>query len=266
MFVSDGPGLRRTGTAQIRFAGVSVVFGGAAGRPLLRVLDGVAFDISRGEFVCIIGPSGCGKSTLLSLVAGYTAPTTGEVLVNGKPIRGPASERVMVFQSPSLFPWLTAEQNVGYGLRLHANSGKSADWQRKVADLLVLVGLKGFEQHYPVELSGGMRQRVEVARALAVDPDILLMDEPLGALDALTRLTMQAELSRIWEQTRKTILFVTHDIEEAVILADRVVVMSSRPASIKEEINIDLPRPRQRDDSGVRSISRRIANLLGVPL
>jgi NitT/TauT family transport system ATP-binding protein len=257
---------QRAEFAQVQFKDVSVVFRNSVSRPPLAVLDGITLDIRRSEFVCIIGPSGCGKSTLLSLLAAYASPTTGEILVNGSPVRSPGSDRVMVFQSAALFPWLTAEQNVAYGLRLKANRVKSGDWQGKVIELFKLVGLQGFEHHYPIELSGGMRQRVEVARALAVNPEILLMDEPLGALDALTRLTMQSELTRIWQQTRKTILFVTHDIEEAVVLADRVIVMTSRPATVKKEITIDLPRPRQRDDAAVRTLSRRIANLLGVSL
>ena len=245
---------------------MSVVFGKQERHEALSVLDRVSFDIRGGEFVSIIGPSGCGKSTLLTLLAGYLAASSGEVLVHGAPVRGPGSERVMVFQSPSLFPWLTAEQNVAYGLELEGNRGKVADRGARVRELLGLVGLGGFERHYPAELSGGMRQRVEVARALAVDPEILLMDEPLGALDALTRLSMQAELTRIWLQTRKTILFVTHDIEEAVVLSDRVLVMTPRPARIGEELAVEWPRPRRRDDPGVRELSRRIANLLGVAL
>jgi NitT/TauT family transport system ATP-binding protein len=248
----------------IRFERVSLTFGNIGRRSALKVLDRVNFDVDAGEFLSIIGPSGCGKSTLLSLVAGYIKPSDGRILVRGKPVLGPGSDRVMVFQSPALFPWLTTAQNIAYGLRLAANRGKARDPKATVAQLLELVGLTGFSEHYPLELSGGMRQRVEIARALAVEPDILLMDEPLGALDALTRRTMQGELIRIWQETGKTILFVTHDIEEAIVMADRVIIMSARPAFVQEEIHIDLPRPRHRVDTRVGTLSRRIAALLGV--
>ena len=253
-------------SAQICFQDVSLTFTSAAGRGTLQVLRGVNFDVASGEFICVIGPSGCGKSTLLSLAAGYMRPTGGTVLVDGKPIVGPGSDRVMVFQTSTLFPWLTAAGNVAYGLRLRTNRTKSADWRSKVVELLHLVGLDGFENHYPAELSGGMRQRVEIARALAVDPEILLMDEPMSALDALTRITMQAELIRIWEKTRKTVVFVTHDIDEAIIMADRILVMQSRPSAVREEIRVDLPRPRHRDDPQLGRLSRHIASLLGVTI
>lgn len=251
---------------QIRFQDVSLAFTNAAGRSALQVLGGVNFDVASGEFICVIGPSGCGKSTLLSLLAGYMRPTGGSILVHGTAIAGPDSDRVMVFQNSTLFPWLTAAGNVAYGLRLRTNHAKAADWRVKVAELLHLVGLDGFENHYPAELSGGMRQRVEIARALAVDPEILLMDEPMSALDALTRITMQAELIRIWQETGKTVVFVTHDIDEAIIMADRILVMGPRPSAVREEIRVDLPRPRHRDDPKLGKLSRHIANLLGVTI
>jgi NitT/TauT family transport system ATP-binding protein len=251
---------------QIRFDQVSLAFGTALGRGTLQVLDAVDFQIRGGEFICIIGPSGCGKSTILSLLAGYLRPNRGRILVGNAPVLGPGSDRVMVFQSTALFPWFTAADNVAYGLRLSTNRSRIGGPRASVDELLDLVGLRGFDRHYPFELSGGMRQRVEIARALAVNPDILLMDEPLGALDALTRLTMQGELIRIWQETGKTILFVTHDIDEAIVMADRVIVMTGRPSRVKEEIAIELPRPRHRDDPNAAALSRRIGNLLGVTI
>jgi len=256
-------GLARTESPLIRFDDVSLTFEAKKLRAPLAVLADVSLDVREGEFVCIIGPSGCGKSTLLSLLAGFFRPTEGRVVVRGTSVREPGSDRAMVFQSSALFPWLTVSNNVSYGLKLKANRAQLGPAD-KVPELLKLVGLEGFGDHYPFELSGGMRQRVEIARALAVNPDILLMDEPLGALDALTRLTMQAELARIWQETRKTILFVTHDIEEAVILADRVVVMSSRPAHVSEDIAVPLPRPRHRGDPQVTELAHYIAELLHV--
>jgi NitT/TauT family transport system ATP-binding protein len=260
------PSMSDADPVQIRFNNVSLSFATSKRRGVLAVLEHVDFAVRSGEFICVIGPSGCGKSTLLSLLAGYMQPSGGTILLHGKPIANPGPDRVMVFQSSTLFPWLTAAGNVAYGLRLRANRAKVRDWSLQVGELLRLVGLGGFEQHYPSELSGGMCQRVEIARALAVDPETLLMDEPLGALDALTRLTMQGELIRIWQETRKTIVFVTHDIDEALIMADRILVMRPRPSSVQEEICIDIPRPRHRDHPKLVAMSRHIANLLGVSI
>lgn len=253
-------------STQICFEHVSLTFTNTGSRGELHVLADVNLRITSGEFICVIGASGCGKSTLLSLLAGFFKPTQGRVLVNGELVEQPGSDRAMVFQNSSLFPWLTVAGNIAYGLRLNANRNKAHNINNKVTELIDLVGLAGFAAHYPHELSGGMRQRVEIARALAVDPDILLMDEPLGALDALTRLSMQAELIRIWHETGKTVLFVTHDIEEAIVMADRIVVMSQRPARISEDIYVDIPRPRRRDNPQVTILFKRIAALLGVPM
>ncbi|HYV40532.1 MAG TPA: ABC transporter ATP-binding protein [Thermoanaerobaculia bacterium] len=206
----------------------------------VRVLEDIALDVREGEFVCILGPSGCGKSTLLNIVAGFLAPTSGSVRIDGEEVRGPDPRRIFVFQERGVFPWLTVEGNIGFGLgRL-----PPGERERRIAHYVRLVGLEGFEKAYPHELSGGMKQRVEVARALAVDPDVLFLDEPFGALDSITRLVMRGELLRIWQAEQKTILFVTHDIEESVQLADRVVVMTARPARIRRIVPIDLPHPR----------------------
>ena len=206
----------------------------------VRVLEDIDLDVREGEFVCILGPSGCGKSTLLNIVAGFLAPTAGSVKINGEEVRGPDPRRIFVFQERGVFPWLTVEGNIGFGLgRL-----PRGERERRIAHYVVLVGLQGFEKSYPQELSGGMKQRVEVARALAVDPDVLFLDEPFGALDSITRLVMRGELLRIWRAEQKTILFVTHDIEESVQLADRVVVMTARPARIRRIVPIDMPHPR----------------------
>lgn len=195
------------------------------------------------EFVCIVGPSGCGKSTLLRVAAGLVRPSTGEVILDGRPVFEPSADRGMVFQSYTLFPWLTVQGNVEFGPRLRdiPVPERTAAARRYIE----LVGLRGFEHSYPKELSGGMMQRAAIARALANDPEVLLMDEPFGALDAQTRALMQELLLSIWEQTHKTVLFVTHDIEEAILLGDRVYIMSSRPGRIKEEVAISLPRPRK---------------------
>ncbi|HXU00233.1 MAG TPA: ABC transporter ATP-binding protein [Polyangia bacterium] len=206
----------------------------------MRVLEGVDLEIRRGEFVCIVGPSGCGKSTLLNAIAGFVRPGKGEVRVEGKPVTGPDPRRILVFQENGVFPWATVEENIRFGI-----SGKpKAEQNDLISHYVAMVGLMGFERCYPRELSGGMRQRVEIARALAANPDIIYMDEPFGALDYLTRLRMRADLVRLWEAERKTILFVTHDIEEAVQLADRVFVMSARPSTVKATVTVDLPRPR----------------------
>jgi len=206
----------------------------------VRVLEDLDLDVHEGEFVCVLGPSGCGKSTLLNIVAGFLPPTSGSVRIDGEEVRGPDSRRIFVFQERGVFPWLTVEGNIGFGLGRLSRTER----ERRVAHYVQLVGLKGFEKAYPHELSGGMKQRAEVARALAVDPDMLYLDEPFGALDSITRLVMRGELLRIWQTEKKTILFVTHDIEESVQLADRVVVLSARPARIRRIVEIELPHPR----------------------
>jgi NitT/TauT family transport system ATP-binding protein len=204
------------------------------------VLNDVSLEVGRGEFLCIVGPSGCGKSTLLSTMAGFLSPTGGEVRIDGQVVSGPDPRRIFVFQERGVFPWLTVEGNIEFGLFKLPR----AERQRRIAHYIKMVGLGGFEKAYPAELSGGMKQRLEVARALAVNPDMLLLDEPFGALDSITRMIMRGELLRIWEAERNTIIFVTHDIDEAVQLADRVAVMSGRPAKIQQIVDIDIPHPR----------------------
>jgi ABC-type nitrate/sulfonate/bicarbonate transport system ATPase subunit len=205
-----------------------------------HVLNDINLEVGNGEFVCLLGPSGCGKTTLLNAMAGFLSPTSGEIKVNGEVVRKPDPRRIFVFQERGVFPWLTVEGNIGFGLSKLAR----AEREKRIAHYVKMVGLEGFEKTYPQELSGGMKQRLEVARALAVNPDMLLLDEPFGALDSITRLIMRGELLRIWEAERKTIVFVTHDIDEAVQLADRVVVMSARPATIRQIVNIDIAHPR----------------------
>jgi NitT/TauT family transport system ATP-binding protein len=204
------------------------------------VLHNISFEVREGEFVCILGPSGCGKSTLLNVVGGFLRPTAGSVTIDGELVRGADPRRIFVFQERGVFPWLTVEDNIGFGLFRLGREQRAS----RIAHYVKLVGLNGFEKLYPHELSGGMKQRLEVARALAVKPDTLFLDEPFGALDSITRLIMRGELLRIWEAERKTILFVTHDIDESVQLADRVIVMSTRPASIRRIVEIDIPHPR----------------------
>jgi NitT/TauT family transport system ATP-binding protein len=199
-------------------------------------------EISEGEFIAIVGPSGCGKSTFLHMVGGFEPITEGELLVEGHPVAGPGPDRGMVFQEFALFPWRTVAENVAWGLEIQARS--RSDRVAIVERLLAKVGLTHFRDHYPAELSGGMKQRVAIARTLAFEPRILLMDEPFGALDAQNRELMQEELQTIWNETRKTVIFITHDIEEAIYLADRVIVFSARPGRTKADIPIDLPRPR----------------------
>jgi ABC-type nitrate/sulfonate/bicarbonate transport system ATPase subunit/flavin-dependent dehydrogenase len=244
----------------ISVRGLSFVYPGKAREPGVRALADVSFEVGRGEFVCIVGPSGCGKSTLLNAIGGFLRPTAGEVRVEGEPVRGPDRRRIFVFQEGGVFPWLTVEANVGFGL-----SRVPADERRRiVAHSIAMVGLQGFERSYPRELSGGMRQRVEIARALAPNPDVLYMDEPFGALDFLTRLKMRVDLIRIWQQERKTVLFVTHDIEEAVQLADRVLVLSPRPATIQEVVRVDLPRPRDLDSPAYLATRNAIFASMGM--
>jgi NitT/TauT family transport system ATP-binding protein len=204
------------------------------------VLEDINLEVCDGEFICLVGPSGCGKTTLLNTMAGFLFPTSGTIRIDGEAVQGPDSRRIFVFQERGVFPWLTVQGNIAFGLFKLSRTER----EQRVAHYIKMVGLEGFEDAYPAELSGGMKQRLEVARALAVNPDMLLLDEPFGALDSITRLIMRGELLRIWQAERKTIIFVTHDIDEAVQLADRVVVMNSRPASIQQIVNIDIPHPR----------------------
>ncbi len=236
---------------KLRLTGVTKSFvAPRTGLSTLAVAE-MSLDIQTGEFICIVGPSGCGKSTVLNMIAGLDVPTGGLIEKDGQAIRGPGADRGVMFQDYALMPWQTVEDNVGFGLR-HGTPGENlnkAQRNQRIAHFIELVGLRGSEHKYPHQLSGGMRQRVALARLLANGPDILLLDEPLGALDAQTRLILQAELLRIWGETspvteRKTAVFITHDIEEAVLLADRVVVMSSHPGRVREVVTIDLPRPR----------------------
>ncbi len=205
-------------------------------------LDDVSFEVRDNEFFSILGPSGCGKTTLLKMVAGLIRPTAGSILVNGTPIDGPGDDRAMVFQHFVLLPWAEVLTNAGFGLEMRGVARKEA--RKRARPYLGQVGLERFESHYPHELSGGMRQRVGLARALAVNPDILLMDEPFGALDAQTRQLMQEDLTRLWDREKKTVIFVTHSMDEAAYLSDRVLVMETRPGRIKEIVEIPLERPR----------------------
>jgi len=221
---------------------VSRTFPGVRGGPPTRALEPTSLAVADNDFICLLGPSGCGKSTLLRIVAGLDRPTTGRVTLDGAPVTAPGADRGMVFQSYTLFPWLTVEQNIRFGLREQGLS--TAEQTRIAAHYIARVGLEGFERHYPKMLSGGMQQRTALARALANDPKILLLDEPFGALDNQTRSLMQELLLGIWESDRKTVLFVTHDIDEAIFMANRVAVMTARPGRIKRELVIDLPHPR----------------------
>jgi len=222
--------------------GVGRTFAGMHGGAPTLALQPTNLEVAHNDFITVLGPSGCGKSTLLRIVAGLDTPSTGRVLLDGQPVTGPGADRGMVFQSYTLFPWLTVRENICFGLR---EKGMPAAEQAEVAARFIAeVGLSGFEGHYPKQLSGGMQQRVALARALANDPKILLLDEPFGALDNQTRALMQELLLSIWELHKKTVLFVTHDIDEAIFMANRCVVFSARPGRIKNELAIDLPYPR----------------------
>ena len=224
---------------KVEISGLSKWFGE------LEALRQIDVAVEQGEFIAVVGPSGCGKTTFLRMVAGLEPATSGTILIDGQPLRGPGNNRGFVFQNDSLLPWRTVLANALIGPEV---AGKVGDRERqRTLDLLKLVGLGGFENYYPRQLSGGMRQRVNLARALAIDPDVLLMDEPFASLDAQTREIMQTELLRIWEQGRKTVLFVTHQIDEAVFLSDRVLVFARRPGRLQEDVKIDLPRPRGLD-------------------
>lgn len=228
----------------------------AAGSGTVEALGTIDLAIREEEFLCVVGPSGCGKSTLLNLIAGLERPDTGEAWCNGSPIAGPGPDRVVIFQEPALFPWLTVLGNVEFGLRLRGEARASR--QERAMDALRLVHLHRFKDAFVHQLSGGMKQRVALARALVMDPEILLMDEPFAALDAQTRDMLHGELQAIWAQTRKTIVFVTHNVREASCLGDRVVLLTARPGRIKREFHVDQPRPRQIEDPGTISLARMV--------
>jgi len=225
-----------------------------------QAIDEITLGVAAGEFMCLLGPSGCGKTTLLNLFAGFEQPTAGHVYLDGREIAGPGPDRGVVFQEHALFPWLTVRDNVGCGKRVRARP--PAEQRAIVRRELALVGLEGFERHYPHQLSGGMKQRVAIARALANEPEVLLMDEPFASLDAITRGLMQQELIRIWTETRKTIVFVTHNIEEAVVLGDRIAVMTARPGRVRAMIEVTLAKPRDVNSPEFNEIERRARALL----
>jgi len=244
--------------AKISLAGVWRSFAGEAGGAI-SVLEGIDLEVPEGAFVCLVGPSGCGKSTLLNIVAGFLPASRGEVRIDGEPVRRPHPRRLFIFQESSVFPWLTVAENIGFGL-----TGSAAE-RREIVDRYVeRMGLQGFAAAYPRQLSGGMKQRVELARALACRPDVLFMDEPFGALDFLTRLRLRAELIELWQRERPTVLFVTHDVDEALQLADCVVVLSPRPASIRRLVAIAPPRPRDPDAAAYLELRDLVLGLLGV--
>ena len=221
-------------------------------------LDRIDLEVTKGEFVCLLGPSGCGKSTLLNAIAGFAQPTSGEILAFGKRVVQPEPERAMVFQEYALFPWMTVRENVAFGLRIRGDR----EAREKADALLEKLALRGFGDRFPKDLSGGMRQRVALARCLALDAPMLLMDEPFGALDALTRRSMQDELLRIWTELQQTIVFVTHGIEESQVLADRVVVMTYRPGTVKKIVTVTLPRPRDEATPEFSTALRAITQLV----
>ena len=228
----------------------------AHGRYRLKALDGIDLRVGDGEFVCIVGPSGCGKSTFLRIVAGLDEPDSGEILLNGKPVSGTGPERIMVFQEGALFPWLKVSDNVEFGLKM---AGIPRDERSQISGrYLDMMQLSDFAGSYTYQLSTGMKQRVAIARALAMDPDVLLMDEPFAALDAQTRDLLLVEMQLIWQRTKKTVLFVTHNVSEAAVLASRVVVFSNRPSTVKMDMRVDVPRPRTGDAEGIAAVQRAI--------
>ena len=230
-------------SVKVKIDHVEKIYDGRQGKMI--ALNGVDLDIYENEFICVVGPSGCGKSTLLNIIAGLLEPSSGAVYVNGKKVEGTGTERGVVFQQYALFPWLTVLKNVMFGLKLKGMGDEEA--KELAMKYIKMVQLEDFVDSYPKELSGGMKQRVAIARAYAVNPSLLLMDEPFGALDAQTRTQLQTELLKTWEEEKKTCFFITHDVEEAILLSSRVVVMSARPGRIKEVIDIDIPYPRNQE-------------------
>jgi NitT/TauT family transport system ATP-binding protein len=243
------------GIPKVSLKGISISYKTNDGSRMLA-LDDINLKVKSGEFLCIVGPSGCGKSTLLHLIAGLHPAAAGQVLVDDKSVEGPGTDRILIFQELGLFPWLTVGENVEFGMKMKGVD--KAERQEKVQHYLRLVHLSQFQESYTHQLSGGMRQRVALARALASEPDVLLMDEPFAALDAQTRDLLHDELERIWAETGRTIIFVTHNVREAVRLGDRVVLMTFRPGRVKQEYSVDLPRPRQLEDVTVAKSAREI--------
>ena len=244
--------------AKIEIAGVRKGFDTDAGR--LPVVDGLTLSVADGEFVAIVGPSGCGKSTLMNIISGFEKPDEGTVLIDGAPLRGPSPKGIVISQHGSVFPWLTVRENLMFGLNGKGHGDKAA-----LADhYAAIVGLKGFERSYPHELSGGMLKRVEIARALVVKPEILYMDEPFSALDALMNLHMRTELLRILEEERHTVLLITHDVEEAIYMADRIMVLSPRPTTIQAAFTVDMPHPRKLSSPQAQQLREDILKELGL--
>ncbi len=250
----EAPHIPATQSSKLSLRGVSRCF--ETPRGVLTALLNIELEVCPGEFLCIVGPSGCGKSTLLNLIAGLDHPTAGEVWMDGRRVDGPGTDRIVIFQELGLFPWLSVRENVEFGLRM--NGLAKRERRARAQHYLRLVHLSQFEESYIHQLSGGMKQRVALARALATEPDVLLMDEPFGALDAQTRDLLHDELERIWRETGQTIIFVTHNVREAVRLGDRVVVMTFRPGRIKNQFYVQLPRPRHLEDPEVALRAREI--------
>jgi len=250
--------ITHSGGSTVRIEGVSKRYDSEQGS--VQALKGVDFSVERGEFVCIVGPSGCGKTTLFRILAGLEPATTGGVLLDGTRVTEPNPDMGIVFQEYHLFPWQTVRENVDFGLQ--KTTVPDAERRQRVEYLIDLVGLDGFEDSYPKSLSGGMKQRVALARALAIDPALLLMDEPFGAVDAQTREMLQGELLDIWQETGKTVLFITHDVEEAVKLADRILVMGKNPGSIRAVVDVDVERPRSRTDPEFGDYYERVRALI----
>ncbi|QDK38530.1 ABC transporter ATP-binding protein [Bdellovibrio sp. NC01] len=246
-------------TAEIEINHVHKVFKTAEQQDVIALRD-IDFTIQPGQFVCLLGPSGCGKSTLLNAIAGFSLPTDGDIRVHGKTVFEPGPDRGMVFQEYALFPWMTVEENIVFGLKLRKEDPKKIE--AKLTELLGKLKLTEFRSRFPKDLSGGMRQRVAIARVLALDPPIMLMDEPFGALDALTRRSLQDELVKIWNETKKTVVFVTHSMEEAIYLADRIVVMTYRPGTVKKDIIVNIPRPRNPTDEAFNDLKKELTNLV----
>jgi NitT/TauT family transport system ATP-binding protein len=244
----------------ININAVNKIFAGKDKGDQVVALKDINLDIASGEFVCLLGPSGCGKSTLLNAIAGFAHPSSGQILAGGQPIVGPGPERGMVFQEYALFPWMTIERNIAFGLQIAGRS--AAAIKERVDALLNMLGLQDFRARFPKDLSGGMRQRVAIARVLALDSPIMLMDEPFGALDALTRRNLQDELLKVWKMFGTTIVFVTHSIEESIYLADRTIVMTYRPGTVKRDVPIQLERPRDPSDPEFNRIKRMLGEMV----